>query len=514
MKKRNGRTARIVKDAKRLVNLRDVMYYIGNFMYRKSFKYTLVVASASTASAASKQLGLPGLTATQAVFLSVGLGATLLSGGLTLKYVPTLISAGLITTATANDLNLMEDYKKSEVQGELGVLWERVFKYESELRYTDEERLKEKNQIIKQISHIKDSMVQCFDKETMNFLGVADEKSLDDIVNALSYEKPLTNCMERTEEGFKISAMYALEKSIPQARQRKQIGFCLGLLEDWLDGSYFHSNDVKLIEQYNANSVLCAIKKELGFGKLKAITQVPERMSQKIWFNLVTRTIAVSVGNEVNYMNKKYNTDLFNAQTLLWPGEENEEWLNQFEGAKEEILAKRKLIIHKAFGSTYSNACGMIERMFLPNFKFATELRKMYDPEYVTGGLEYNIINDLYSEDCSPEYIQKHKKYVEKAKTEIDSFLGYLKANKCDLFSFDKQEELRAVKIAYHTNKNNLKRKFQYKNHEAIKEEVRKAVRDKDVYSRRLVALRLHHQLSMLELKGYRRLVKDLGYTN
>ena len=41
---------------------------------------------------------------------------------------------------------------------------------------------------------------------------------------------------------------------------------------------------------------------------------------------------------------------------------------------------------------------------------------------------------------------------------------------------------------------------------------IKKVIADKETYSARLTALRLHHQLTMLQIAGYKGLAKQLAY--
>ncbi|MHC4354298.1 MAG: hypothetical protein ACYS0H_16450 [Planctomycetota bacterium] len=45
-----------------------------------------------------------------------------------------------------------------------------------------------------------------------------------------------------------------------------------------------------------------------------------------------------------------------------------------------------------------------------------------------------------------------------------------------------------------------------------IDDEIDKAVAQKEIYSARLTGLRLHHQLTMLQIAGYKDLAKQLAY--
>jgi len=79
---------------------------------------------------------------------------------------------------------------------------------------------------------------------------------------------------------------------------------------------------------------------------------------------------------------------------------------------------------------------------------------------------------------------------------------------------FDDKSALRAVKIAFHIDKNGLKKLFQESGPAAsqaeIDAEIDEVIAQKQVYSARLIGLRLHHQLTMLQIAGYKDLAKEL----
>ena len=302
-------------------------------------------------------------------------------------------------------------------------------------------------------------------------LGAGSEKDIDDIVMAIMTEKPLTDKIEMSREGYIISSIYALRHALPQSSQAKQIGFCLNLYEDVCDGAYFDESDVKLFEQYAGNTTLTNIKSEVGFGRLDAARQIAKKASWRFWFYLITRKIATGLGRAVRDLNEYYHTNMFNSQVLLWPGEENAEWMNDLTGAKEKVLELRKSIIRGALGDNYENAAIMLDRMLLPCFEFATELRLRYDPEYYDGSLDYvsedqgitiknNIISDLQTCGYRQKDINQMQEYAAKTKNDISAFMDYLDTNGHKRL-FDDKLALRAVKIIFHTNKNGIKKKFQ-----------------------------------------------------
>ena len=341
-------------------------------------------------------------------------------------------------------------------------------------------------------------------------------------------EKPLTDKIEMSREGYIISSIYALRHALPQSSQTKQIGFSLNLYEDARDGAYFDESDVKLFEQYIGNITLTNIKNEVGFGRLDTARQITRKASWRFWFYIITRKIATGVGKAVRDLNECYGTNIFNSQVLLWPGEENAEWMDDFQGAKEKVLEFRKSIIRGTLGDDYENAAIMLDRMLLPCFEFATGLRLRYDPEYFDGSLDYvsedqgtsiknNIIGDLEAFGYRRRDIDRVRKYVTNAKKDISSLMDYLDTKGYKRI-LDDRLALRAVKTMFHANKYRTGKIFQDSNaaaHRAnIGRDIENAAAQKEIYSDRLTGLRLYHELTILQIAGYKDLAKELAYSD
>ena len=524
MRKKNPR-AKPFKDFHRLISLQDLLGRAGTMMMRKSPKATIWTVGITSSGYLSGFLGLPGFTGLQALAAPFVVGGGMLGIGAGITYIPRTISKRLTAIAEANDLNLMEDYRKSQVMQHLDVLWDKVFWYESDIRYTPGERAAQREQIVADTRYITDA-VRRWDGAALERLGARSEKDIDDIVMGIMTARPLNDDLERSREGFIISSVYALKHALPQSSQARQIGFRLNLYEDACDGAYFDQSDVKLFEQYIGNTTLADIKSEVGFGRVDGIRQIARKTSWRFWFYLVTRKIATGVGRAVKGLNERYGTDQFNSQVLLWPGEEDAAWMQEFPGAREDVLRLRALVVKGALGDDYENAVAVLERIVLPCFEFATRLRARYDPEYCDGSLDYvcedtgtdvknNIVSDLEAYGYRQRDIERARAYATNAKNEISLFLDYLKAGgHKDLF--DDKLALRAVKIAFHIDKNGLKKQFQESGPSAsqaeINTEIDKVIAQRQAYSTRLTGLRLHHQLTMLQIAGYKDLAKELAY--
>jgi hypothetical protein len=526
MKKQKNPGAKPFKDFWRLISPQDLLSSAGTVMMRKSPKATIWTAGITSSGYLSSYLGLPGFTGLQALVAPFVVGGGMLGIGAGIKYIPRTISRKLATIAEANDLNLMEDYRKSQALEHLNAIWDRVFWYESDIRYTHDQRLAERDRIIADKQYLRKEIAG-WDKGMLEHLGARSEKDIDNIVMAIMTEKPLTDKIEKSREGYIISSVYALRHALPQSSEAKQIGFCLNLYEDACDGAYFDQSDVKLFEQYAGNITLTHIKNEVGFGKLDAARQIAKKVSWRFWFYLITRKIATGVGKAVRDLNECYDTNMFNSQALLWPGEENAEWMDDFQGAKEKVLESRRSIIRGALGDNYENAAIMLDRMLLPCFEFATDLRLRYDPEYCDGSLDYvsedhrvniknNIISDLQEFGYRRRDINRVRKYVTNAKKDISSFMDYLDTKGYRRL-FDDRMALRAVKIMFHANKYQIRKMFQDGNAAAhrsqIDREIDNAAAQKEIYSSKLAGLRLYHQLTMLQITGYRDLARELAFS-
>jgi hypothetical protein len=525
MRKKKSPGTNPFKDFWRLVSPQDLLGRAGTLMMRKSPRATLWTAGITSSGYLSGFLGLPGFTGLQAIAAPFVVGGGLFGIGAGITYIPRTISKRLTAIAEANDLNLMEDYRKAQVMQHLDVLWDKVFWYESDIRYTRDQRTAEREQIIADKKHIR-NRISGWDSGILERLGAKSEKDIDDIVMATMTARPLSDNMEKSREGYIISSIYALRHALPQSSQANQIGFRLNLYEDACDGAYFDRSDVKLFEQYIGNTTLTEIKNEVGFGRIDGIRQLVKKISWKFWFYLVTRKIATGVGRAVKSLNDRYGTDLFNSQVLLWPGEENAEWMHKFPGASEEILKLRKSIIKGSLGGDYDNAVAMLDRMLLPCFEFATDLRLRYDPEYCDGSLDYvsedrnvavtnNVIGDLETYGYRRRDIDRMQARATNARNDASAFMGHLETDKYR-WLLDDRIALRAVKTMFHAHRSGMNKLFEECSSTGdwakIDRQIDRAAAQKQLYSDKLTGLRLHHQLTMLQITGYKALAKELAY--
>lgn len=459
-----------VRDASRLINIGDILYQLGTLLYRKSLRYTMLTAGIAFLGYFSGFAGLPGFSGKQAIVLPLIVGGVTLLSGVALRVIPAVIASRQMMIAQANDMNLMEDYRKGEVETHLRDLWDRVYRYEYRLAERSAER------------------------------------------------KPDFAAGERE---FMDLAHRALASHLSQPREYFELGIDLHHYEDWRDGAYFDPSDIKLLEQYEGDTGLTATKRWSGLGMVDVLRQMPTRYTQRVWFSLITRAVAIHVSDAVDSLNRKHHTDVFNAQVLVWPGEELADWLDRFEGAREEVLERRKKLMIQVFGPDRATARNLLDRMFAPNWELATELRSRFDPEYCVGGLRYDVSSDLIHAESVHDrrLVRRTERHVVRAKSALESFDEHLAEVHPSLLEPARLEELRAVRIAFHTDRDRLGRRFlaAQKNatagdglREISSELLKIGAEDTECYSRRLLSLRQHHEITRLERICYYNLVDAL----
>jgi hypothetical protein len=512
------------RDFFRLARAGDLLCQAGTFCIRKSPRATLWTAGITSSGYLSNFIGLNGFSGLQAILAPFIVGGGMLTLGLCLKYLPSSLWRQLASIAEANDLNLMEDYRKSQVLCHLNQLWDKVYFYEAKWQYTSQQRQAEKAQILAFKEQLDDTLSH-WKPDLLVHLGAHTDEDRADLVQALMTERPLSCDLEKSREGFLISGLYALQHALPQSTQADQIGFRLDLYEDYCDGACFDQSDDKLIQQFKGHTCLGAVRKLAHLNVFRLLCHAPRLVTRKLWFALITRKVATGVGKAVRTLNKRYHTDRFNAQVLLWPGEEDASWLRKYEHARDDILTLRKQILHGALGANYDDTRFLLNRMLLPGFKQATALRMAYDYQYCDQSLNYvtedtqetitnDVLTDLTRFGCSRLRLRRLEKHLHEITHALQSFADFLKSG--DYASvLEDPESLRAATLMFHTHRRTIQKLWKKNTPQAtdkVRNMILDAVSDKETYTRQLVALRMHHQLTQLQIQEYRTLVKTLAY--
>ena len=528
MRPRLATVLRSAKDFFRMASSGDVLGRVGTFLMRKSPRATVWTAGITSSGYLTQTLGwLPGdFSAGQALVAPILVGGTFLTAGMSLRYIPSTLWRRLNIVAEANDLNLMEDYRKSQLRDHLHRLWDRVFYYEAALRYSTE-RQEAEGALLTATRQQMSEKIGGWDRDLLTQLGIQDRHDLQEVVWAMMAVKPYSDSVEASRDGFLVSSTYALRNTLPQATQTERIGFGLGLFEDFCDGAYFDHSDQKLFQQYLGNSTLGDCKKQCRYGALDALRELPLKVVGRLWFSLVTRKVGMGVGKAVRHLNERYQTDRFNAQVFLWPGEDEAAWVASYPGAPADIRKRRASLLKKVLGPTYADAERVLNGMLLPSFELATDLRMRFDYEYCVGTLDHqneqgslvrdNCLSDWREYHYPAEWVEKKQRWVRQAVQDMTQFTEALARTKPD----ERLEDsliLRAVKILFHSDADSIKRQFRRNgmrlDETALRQIIERACAELAILNHRLMTVRLHHQLSHIQVQGYRVLVKSLAYEN
>ena len=485
--KRTGRKfTAVLGDMARVVAPLDVLYQVGNLIYRRSLRYTLLTAGIAVIGVLADSLklpGLPGLTIKQAIMLPLIVGGVAFVGGYLMKIIPRMISTRLLTVAQACELNLMEDYRKSATEEHLDVLWQRVFVHECRLRLDG----------------------------GLDAIGGCDDGPDPD------------ETLESARKRFSTRALRALASHLPQTRQMHQTGLDLRYFEDWRDGACLDRSDTKLVEQFDGNLTLTSVRREVALAGPAAMARYwPAQLARRFWFFVIMRCVAIEVGQALERLNRRYDTDMFGSQAILWPGEENQAWLSGFDGGREAVIEWRRRVVRNIFGPDFDTAKAVLDHMLYCPLILATELRMRYDPEYCCGlALGCDAVSDLKNAGATAEHIHSAERFVRRAEATIAACDSAIAAHRSDLLQPGEALSFRAVRIALHVGRKKLRRKFggaippdmsaeQFQRHVAPIADA--AAANAGTYTHRLVAVRMHHELTRLAREDYRKLIKALAY--
>ncbi len=457
----------LLGDARRLIAPLDVLYTLGKLIYRRALRYTLLTVGVSILGMVAKSFGLlPGFTVKQAILLPLLIGGLSVTVGVLLKVVPSLIASRLLTVAQASDLNLMEDYRKSQGEAHLQQLWQRLFRHEV-------------------------------------------------VVNDPAVDYGNIDAAEKHRLDFLARAREALASHLPQIQQMHSLGLDLRYFEDWRDGGYLDRSDAKLVQQFDGNSTLLDARCEARLSGLGWSLRFSHRRTlQKFWFLFLTRIVAIQVATEVQKLNKAFDTDLFNSQVLLWPGTENSAWLERYPGAREQVLRRRRRVIRRVFGDDDASARRVLDHMLTCCVAAATELRYRYDPDYCDGTLGYDVLEDVRREGTGRRDARVATAAAAEACGLLKRLGQFVRAHRDELLAPDRAADFRAVRISAILPKGEVRGVLDETPDDpaAVNAAIDRAIDLGETRTRRLLAVRMHHELTRLCRAGYHELVITLGY--
>ena len=470
-----------------LITLADVLGVLGYWLYKGTVRRTVAVGLILLIlMIVGKRVEILGIGWESAVTGTGGILVISCIGGLMLMAISGSFSRSVLALAEAKGSNLLEDMKRSRMFEHSRRLWERVLRYEQDA-FTNEEMGQER-QLAQAIG--EDVKQLCLP----NISGINGDAWRLDLAKR-------TATLGRTEEGWKVLFDYATHAPLPRSVLRYGLRYDLSLIVDWYDGAPFHHTDNKLFEQYHGAENLVSARRQAKMGYWHKANHKRQRFLQSLYFKMITRAIQLRVARACSKLDKLHPPFHFAPDLFLWPSEQTYRVVRERMGEDvvNELIDYRKRIFHRVLHPEMDYARKLMHKAIYPNFVAATHLRRCYDPQYVIGELDETWESDLKHYDRAlaeeaMELEQPPHRFVEAARTRQQEMAEFLQNNPT-LASADDPLAKRAASVAMHVN-----RQANGKSPETI---ITPAIENKFRYARRLFAVRIHHELTRIELEDY-----------
>ena len=501
-----------------LVTLSDIMGTVGFWLFRGTFRRTTGVAVALfTVFVIDKKTPDHDLGVT----LKTAIGGTSLIfavsciGGLILMFLGGSFSKSALMLSEAKGSNLLEDMKKSRQPIHCRRLWQRVFRYEQAIH--DPPQLEAEAATV---------ATEHDDLERLSHPSFADDLAPDRRVQ-------LEQAMSRlglTEPGWSLVFVYAMMLPLPRSVLRHRFRYDLSVLKDWYDGAPFHHTDTKLQQQFDAVESIFEAKLESRVSRLFLLTHTRKRMFQKMWFRVISRAIQLRVARACRRLDRRYAPFHFSIDHFLWPNAATEDVLRAElgDGAVSDLVRLRRRIFSQVLTPEPELAQRLMQRAIYPNFEAACQLRRLYDPQYALGELGETWEDDVvkYKRAFTPaeRQLARRRSFIERTRQEQEALVDFL-VRRPELNVVENAAALRALRIAVHVDRDGLKTLLLGNSHHNRTRGVRLAdviagrrpvqptkpletvIRDvtdqRADYTRKLIAVRVHHELTRNELEDY-----------
>ena len=491
----------IARMAFRVMRPEDLLALAGHHLLRFGVRLFIPAAITAVVAMIYQLIGRHDATrlALSPLFVSGGLCAV----GVLFRAVPAVLRMQHISMSEAQGLNLLTDYRKSRIGVYLHELESRVFRYEVDVHFSEDEQRKEEEEILSHQQKLNKAIRE-IPSSTLDWLGIEDA---EDFTHYIACYRPLSEGLEKSKIGFEITAGYALRAHISQAAQCLATGYNLASVENWINGIPFHSQDVYLSRQYDSGALLKAIRSDVKAGcglRPPYVRRAPRQMRadfmHAFWRSTILDKTQLALGGQLARLTKDFPGMDINAQTLLWPGEDQLSIYEGHPGLSKAIRQARRRLIRRVFGGTREDAYQVANRITLNNVERATELRIQYDPEYVCGLVEDSFVADLEAVGCLPNRRTAYENYVSQVRDHQNQLVLDPKWN---------NEEIRAARVGWH-----LSGRETPKTEMSAEERVAMYRKNKENISKKLVGLRSYQALTLIDRSEYILLVDALGYDN
>ncbi len=500
-----------------LVTLSDVVGTIGFWLYRGTLRRTMLfviaLGGALLADRNSSLVNL-GLSTKAAVGTASIVFAVSCFGGALLMFVGGSFSKAALRLGEAKGGNLLEDMKKSRQPLHRDRLWNHVYRYERDIvdpaAITCEEAT---------IAMQRDELEMLCNPASDRRITLERRVELEVIIGSLGL----------TREGWETAFNHTMLLPLPRSILKHQMRHDLSKLKDWYDGAPFHHTDTKLQQQFDAVESLQDAKADARLTRFFLLTHTRKRMLQSVWFKVITRAIQLRVARACKRLDDKFKPFHFSIDQFLWPNPLTDQLIARELGveALEDLIDLRTRIFQRVFKPEPELALRLMQRAIYPNFEGASQLRRLYDPQYVLGELGETWADDVvgYNRAFTPHEREagRRRLFIQRTRREQEALATYL-AQHPELMATCDAQAIRALRIAMHIDHGGLKSllpggaaerswglriaefligRRPVKPRQPLEEVISNVIRDQKQYTIKLLAVRTHQELTRCELDDY-----------
>ncbi len=484
-----------------LLTITDMLAKLGFWLYRGTMRRTAGVAFALLTVVfvgKSDAIQAADLTLKQAISATGVILLISFIGGLAIMGVSGSFARSQLTAAEAKGSNMLEEMKKARAIEHRDSLWHRVFRYEQDL-VGPEEQIEE----LKLIQSHQPKLNRLCHPNTKRDMSRAEVRELRAVIRQLG----------RTRAGWDIVFDYACQVPVARTVLKDRLRFDLTKVKDWYDGAPFHHTDTKLQEQFAAAENLQVAKRDVGLDWWFIFWHTRKRVLQTMWFKMITRAIQLRVARACQTLDRRYAPYHFAPDAFLWPSDDVYRVVRREAGdeALNDLIDLRKRIFQRVLNHEPELAITLMHRAIYPNFETASHLRRLFDPQYVLGELGEAWRSDLRKYDRAfrprEKDVQRRIEYTRTVATQQRAVEALMDDGTVPVGQ--DAEARRAVRIATHINRDGLRDLLESANLEAadtidtIQQVGRAVIADRKLYTKRLRAVRTHHELTRIELEDY-----------
>jgi hypothetical protein len=507
---------RELRDLRQVTTPADLANVLGIYLKKKAIQkgsvigttallITLGIKTHQTQQVASLSELLASFAAGAMLPFAVGSGLAALSHNLTSRY---------IDITHANNTRFMRDAKKKHEAYHLGVLWDKVYRYEAENQSDPAQRARFA-QDFEEKRGMLTAMYQRLAAHKRRKLGIQSGDDIARLVTRHLEGSPHHPGVPPTREAFICEVRHALATRDPQTVEERAIGFSLWPLEIFYNQDPFTLDDV-LYDDLDKVISLREISEMISLTTLERIRKTLRRIRHHpLWHTLATRKILIQVGRRLERDNRHIAAlgygAYFTAQHYLLADPAQDDLIAEHFAAgapdmRRRILRHRRDVIHSVFSPDPLRARRIIGKVYGNELMVPFDIRLLTDPEYAAGRLDQDPQADLQSfctryQRPSPLPARRLAAIRAGALRSLEQSQELMARCPAE----PTPERLRAAALAYHLG---------YRGARARPAALYAAIAsDQEVLklTRMLRTIRLLHVLGELQLETYRREIAALG---